>query len=75
MDFFRKSDSGVRRTIPSGQPEVFRDSAFENLRKFFKRFLWLNIRRYLDLDMLVNEAEQAISDIEPQQLRDSNRLR
>ena len=25
--------------------------------------------------MLVNEAEQAISGIEPQQLRDSNRLR
>ena len=61
--------------LHDGQPKVFRDSAVENLREFFERFRRLNIRSNSDLDMLVNEAEQAISGIEPQQLRDSNRLR
>ena len=61
--------------LHDGQPKVFRDSAVENLREFFERFRRLNIRSNSDLDMLANEAEQAISGIEPQQLRDSNRLR
>jgi hypothetical protein len=61
--------------LHDGQPKVFRDSAVENLREFFERFRRLNIRSNSELDMLVNEAEQAISGIEPQQLRDSNRLR
>ena len=58
-----------------GQPKIFRDSAVENLREFFERFRRLNIRSNSELDMLVEEAEQVITGIEPQQLRESNRLR
>ena len=61
--------------IHDGQPKIFRDSAVENLREFFKRFRRLNIRSNSELDILVEEAEQVITGIEPQQLRESNRLR
>jgi hypothetical protein len=40
-----------------------------------KRFRRLNIRSSPELDMLVEEAQQVITGIEPQQLRDSVRLR
>jgi hypothetical protein len=58
-----------------GQPKIFRDSAVENLREFFERFQQLNIRSNSDLDSLVDQAQQTIAGIEPQQLRDSTRLR
>ena len=58
-----------------GQPKIFRDSAVENLREFLERFRRLNIRSSSELDTLVAEAEQVITGIEPQQLRESNRLR
>jgi hypothetical protein len=61
--------------LHDGQPKVFRDSAVENLREFFERFRRLNIRSNADLEALVEQAQQAISGIEPQTLRDSNRLR
>ena len=61
--------------LHDGQPKVFRDSAVENLRDFFERFRQLNIRSSPELDMLVEEAQQVITGIEPQTLRDSNRLR
>jgi hypothetical protein len=61
--------------LHDGQPKVFRDSAVENLREFFGRFRRLNIRSSAELDMLVEEAQQVITGIEPQQLRDSVRLR
>ncbi len=61
--------------LHDGQPKVFRDSAVENLREFFERFRRLNIRSSPELDMLVEEAQQVITGIEPQTLRDSNRLR
>jgi hypothetical protein len=61
--------------LHDGQPKVFRDSAVENLREFFDRFRRLNIRSSPELDMLVEEAQQVITGIEPQQLRDSVRLR
>ena len=61
--------------LHDGQPKVFRDSAVENLREFFDRFRRLNIRSSSELDMLVEEAQQVITGIEPQQLRDSVRLR
>ena len=61
--------------LHDGQPKVFRDSAVENLREFFERFRQLNIRSSSELDMLVEEAQQVITGIEPQQLRDSVRLR
>ncbi len=61
--------------LHDGQPKVFRDSAVENLREFFERFRQLNIRSNPDLDALVEHAQQTITGIEPQQLRDSVRLR
>ncbi len=61
--------------LHDGQPKVFRDSAVENLREFFERFRQLNIRSNPELDALVEHAQQTITGIEPQQLRDSVRLR
>ncbi len=61
--------------LHDGQPKVFRDSAVENLREFFDRFRQLNIRSNPELDALVEQAHQTITGIEPQQLRDSVRLR
>jgi len=61
--------------LHDGQPKVFRDSAVENLREFFERFRRLNIRSSPELDALVEQAQQTINGIEPQSLRDSNRLR
>ena len=61
--------------LHDGQPKVFRDSAVENLREFFERFRRLNIRSSPELDALVEGAQQVITGIEPQTLRDSNRLR
>jgi hypothetical protein len=61
--------------VHGGQPKVFRDSAVENLREFFERFRQLNIRSNPELDALVEQAQQTITGIEPQQLRDSVRLR
>ena len=61
--------------LHDGQPKVFRDSAVENLRDFFERFQRLNIRSSPELDALVEQAQQTINGVEPQTLRDSNRLR
>ena len=61
--------------LHDGQPKVFRDSAVENLREFFERFRRLNIRSSPELDALVEQAQHTITGIEPQTLRDSNRLR
>jgi hypothetical protein len=61
--------------LHDGQPKVFRDSAVENLREFFERFRRLNIRSSPELDALVEQAQQTITGVEPQTLRDSNRLR
>jgi hypothetical protein len=61
--------------LHDGQPKVFRDSAVQNLREFFERFRRLNIRSSPELDALVEQAQQTITGIEPQALRDSNRLR
>jgi hypothetical protein len=61
--------------LHDGQLKVFRDSAVENLREFFERFRRLNIRSSPELNMQVEEAQQVITGIEPQQLRDSVRLR
>jgi hypothetical protein len=61
--------------LHDGQPKVFWDSAVENLREFFQRFRRLNIKSSPELDALVEQAQQTITGIEPQTLRDSNRLR
>ncbi len=61
--------------LHDGQPKVFRDSAVENLRVFLERFRRFDIRSSPEIDTLVEEAQQVITGIEPQQLRDSVRLR
>ena len=43
--------------------------------EFFDRFRRLNVRSNPELDALVDQARQVITGIEPQQLRDSVRLR
>jgi hypothetical protein len=67
---------GERLTgLQDGQPKVFRDSCIANFTEFFDRFRRLNVRSNPELDALVDQARQVITGIEPQQLRDSVRLR
>jgi hypothetical protein len=61
--------------LQDGQPKVFRDSCIANFTEFFERFRRLNVRSNPELDALVDQARQVITGIEPQQLRDSVRLR
>ena len=42
---------------------------------FFQRFRQLNIRSNVQLDELVDQAEQIVQGIEPQSLRDNGVLR
>ncbi|MCE9529696.1 MAG: hypothetical protein K8T89_00930 [Planctomycetes bacterium] len=58
-----------------GRPKVFRDSAVGNLRAFFDQFKSLNVRSNDQLDRLVEQCQQVVQGIEPQQLRDSGGLR
>ena len=58
-----------------GKPKVFRDTAVTNLTEFFERFRHLNIRTNEQLDALVENAQQVVRGVEPQQLRDSQQLR
>jgi hypothetical protein len=58
-----------------GKPKVFRDSAVTNLTEFFDRFRQLNVRSNDQLDALVNRAQQVVSGIDPQRLRESDGLR
>ncbi len=61
--------------LQDGQPKVFRDTAITNSTEFFDRFRRLNVRSNPELDALVDQARQVITGTEPQQLRDSVRLR
>lgn len=61
------SENGARR--------VFRDSAIGNLREFFERFRNLNINSSAELDGLVDQAQQLVQGISPQDLRDNQSLR
>jgi hypothetical protein len=58
-----------------GKSKIFRDSAVENLTEFFQRFRQLNVRSSEQLDQLVEQAQQIVRGVEPQQLRDSAALR
>ena len=58
-----------------GKPKVFRDTAITNLTEFFSRFRSLNVRSNDQLDELVDQAQQVIRGIEPQQLRENLDLR
>ena len=61
--------------LQDGEPKVFRDTAITNFTEFFERFRRLNVRSNPELDAIVDQARQVITGIEPQQLRDSVRLR
>ena len=58
-----------------GKPKVFRDSAVGNLRAFFAQFQNLNVRSNEQLDRLVEQCQQIVEGVDPQQLRDSSNLR
>jgi hypothetical protein len=58
-----------------GERRVFRDSAVTNLAAFFERFRALNIRSNAQLDELVEQAQQVVRGVEPQDLRDNEGLR
>ncbi len=58
-----------------GSKRVFRDSAVENITSFIERFRTLNVGSSQDLDRLVETAQQAVSGVEPQAVRDSESLR
>jgi len=58
-----------------GEPKVFRDSAVNNLVDFFDRFRHLSVRSSEQLDRLVQQAQDLIRGVEPQDLRDNDLLR
>ncbi|HBL48274.1 hypothetical protein [Gimesia sp.] len=58
-----------------GKPKVFRDTAITNLTDFFVRFQTLNVRSNEQLDDLVDQAQQIVGGLKPQQLRDNGTLR
>ncbi len=58
-----------------GKPKVFRDTAITNLTEFFQRFQRLNIRSNEQLDELVNQAQDVVRGVQPQQLRENLELR
>jgi hypothetical protein len=58
-----------------GSKKVFRDSAVENLSEFFERFRNLSVGGNEELEKLVATAQQAISGVEPQAIRNSDNLR
>jgi hypothetical protein len=62
-------------TSDDGSPKVFRDSAVGNLGDFFARFRELNVRSNVQLDELVERAQQAVRGVAAQDLRDSQGLR
>ena len=58
-----------------GRQKVFRNSAVDNLRDFFERFRSLNVGTNVELDRLVDQAQQVVSGVRPQSLRDNAELR
>jgi len=59
----------------SGERRIFRDSAVSNLKEFFQRFQQLNVRSSAELDALVEQAQQLVRGVSPQDLRDDAGLR
>jgi hypothetical protein len=60
---------------PDGERKTFRNSAIANLTEFFARFRDLNVRSNVQLDQLVEQAQQIVRGVGPQELRDNNALR
>ena len=60
---------------PMASKKVFRDSAIANLTEFFARFRDLNVGSNAQLDQLVEQAQQIVRGVQPQELRDNAGLR
>lgn len=60
---------------PEGVKKVFRDSAVGNLTEFFEKFRALNIGSNAQLDALVEQAQQIVRGVQPQELRGQEGLR
>lgn len=58
-----------------GRQKVFRNSAVDNLTQFFERFRSLNVGTNAELDRLVDQAQQIVGGVRPQNLRDNSSLR
>ena len=58
-----------------GKPKIFRDSTVQNLQTFFQRFQQLNIHSSEQLDNLVNDCQQIVNGVQPNQLRTNRQLR
>src|SRR5581483_690024 len=58
-----------------GEKKIFRDSAVTNLVEFFDRFKSLNVRSYVELDALVEQAQRVVQGTDPQALRGNAPLR
>jgi hypothetical protein len=65
----------ISSTGKNGRPQIFRDSAVENLADFFQRFRRLNVRSNAQLDALVETAQAALDGVSAQDLRNSAGLR
>jgi hypothetical protein len=59
----------------TGERRIFRNSAVTKLSEFFERFRKLNVSSSPQLDHLIDEAQQLVHGITPQQLRDNDSLR
>jgi hypothetical protein len=58
-----------------GEQRIFRDSVVTNLTEFFDRFKQLNVGSSQELDQLVEQAQQLVQGVTPQELRDNGSLR
>jgi len=54
-----------------GKPKIFRDTAVENLNKFFEAFREMNIGSNSQLEELVKHAQNAVKGVTPDDLRGS----
>jgi hypothetical protein len=70
-------DHCVERLSPSdgAKPKVFRDSLVENLREFFGSFGSLNLVGDGELEALVKRAQEMLSGVDAQALREDGGLR
>jgi hypothetical protein len=62
-------------TDGGGERRIFRDSAVTNLLEFFDKFKKLNLRSNPELDALVEQAQQLVVGVWPQELRTNEGLR
>lgn len=58
-----------------GRPKRLNDRAIENLTTFFERFRRLDVGSNEQLNALVEQAQQLVEGVTPQELRDSAELR